>query len=350
VLPFLTTGMVPGPAGWSVMMADAGYGVPRSGGQEGDILLLQTGADRPGLYRTPWAEPRGDGPAPGGIPPIFLAKVGDTATDPLVPVRDGPFQSDPARWLLWREGAVVHALGTAGETRALTLPQPPATLLRPALQREGGDVLAFALAADRRRVLILRFPRAGGSAFVTDTLTLPLAAESGTSAFTPDGGVLLGLSAVSGGDTRLMLGRMAASALRSAVIPKVQPVPHAQPALLAGADDAAVVAALVMTANGLALAEARFGATGEPAVSLRPLGRTAAAPVRAALLYRADAAWPSAVIGLGDGTLLFLTAQGELAPMPPHAKPAANLVLVPAKRGALLLCIDRQRGPVMVAV
>jgi hypothetical protein len=353
-------------AGWSIVAADAGFGVPALGRQNGDTLLLQGEGGARILYRMPWQEEDSDRTGHGGEEPIPLITVDPEAADPLVPVRDGAFFGDPARWLLWREGATVRAFGTAGEPQTLVLPEPPATLLRPALQRTGGDILLLALSADRRRLDRLIFSRdASTLPLVADGLALPVAVSAGTAAFAKDGDVLVGLSgATSEGTALLLIDRGGAGTPRVVVLAAATPIPDAAPALLVNPDGSVVIGALVSTEAGIAVAEARFPA--DPfamAVVARPLGQQSGAPpISGAMLYsaarvgaEADGAGgdssngPSVhiVVRLADGTLLRLDPDGTLNPTTYEAPPVVPLILVPASHGALLLCCDPLVGPFM---
>jgi hypothetical protein len=341
---------------WRIVSADAGFGVPGAGAQQGDVLLLQGGnAGARTLYRMPWVDSHSDRLGHGGEEPILLRAVGANAADPLVPVRDGPFWLDSARWLLWREGAMVHALGTAGEQQTLTLPETPAALLRPALQRSGDDILVMALSANRRRLDQLGFSRTAKTPpRLLSAIALPLPVRAGTAAFAAGAPPLIALSAATPtGTTVLLLHTGQAATPRMVALSGATLVPDAPPALLPGADGGALVGLLVSTDAGIALAEARFPSDqAAPAtIRLRPLGRFAGKPVGGAVLYDPSADAQGRVVyllvRLADGTLLRLGAGGALERTAFESPPVAPLVLVSRADGALVLCCDPRLGPFM---
>jgi len=340
-------------AAWTIVDADAGFGVESTSDRRGDVLIVRDDAGRKVIYRMPWQEDESDsGPA---APPIRLAVVGHDATDPLVPVRDGPFWSDPARWLLWREGATIHAFGTAGERQELTLPAVPTTLLRPALQRAGGDVIVFALSGDRRRIDQLRFPRANGARTeIMRSISLPAVASVGVAAFAGSGLRIATCESQNQTTTLMLVDPAAEATVRSAVVSGATRIPNASPSIqiLAGGD--VVVGALVTTVTGIALAEARFAASSGavPSVSMRELGRFNEAPSAAVVLYRQESramnVVAQAVVRLVDGTFMHLNEAGMLERTTYEFPPVVPLVLAPTRRGALLLCCDPVNGPRMV--
>ncbi len=348
-------------AEWSIIAADAGLGVPPFRAQEGDCVLLQGGPGPITLYRMPWLENDSDRTDLGAAAPIPLAGVGLDATDPLVPLRDGPFWGDPARWLLWREGAVVHAIGTAGERQSLTLAEAPAALLRPALQRTGADVIALALSADRRRIDLLRFPRKPGPPpKLAGTLPLNLPAESGTAGFGPDGDILIGLIATAGTGIALMLaGPDLAAPPRQAIVPAATPMANAPPCLSIRPDGAARLGALLMTEAGILLAEAVFPTDpAEPPVITRlALGWPEVTPIGATLLFAGShhdeddghdhSPAPMLVIGLDDGRMLRLNAEGALEEARYPAAPMRPYRLLPTGHGAFLPVCSGIAGPFM---
>lgn len=355
-VPRLPSTVPSGPTNWRIVAADAGFGVPAAGVQQGDVLLLQGGnAGARTLYRMPWFDDDSDRTGHGGPEPILLRSVGANAADPLVPVRDGPFWLDAQRWLLWREGATVHALGTAGEHQTLTLAETPAALLRPALQRSGDDILVLALSANRRRLDQLGFSRTTKTPpRLLGAIALPLAVRAGTAAFAAGAPPLIALSAATAtGTTVLLLHAGKAATPRMVAVSGATLVPDAPPALLPDADGGALVGLLVSTDAGIALAEARFPSDqAAPAtIQLRGLGRFAGKPAGGAVLYdpSADARGRLVylLIRLADGTLLRLGAGAALERTAFESPPVAPLVLVPRADGALVLCCDPRLGPFM---
>ena len=179
--------------------------------------------------------------------------------------------------------------------------------------------------------------------------------------------VSVGLSAATEQGTVLLLlaGSDGAASLRQAVVDRARLVPNASPALVPRSDGGSLLGALILMDDGIALAEARFPAdhAAKPTISLRLLGRVAplGTPVWGAMLYGSlpppagsnDASGHAqrdslhAVIGVADGTLLRLDADGSLAPATNEAPSVPPLVLVPAHQGAFVLCCDPLLGPFM---
>ncbi|MDP1651030.1 MAG: hypothetical protein Q8M01_22960 [Rubrivivax sp.] len=338
---------------WRITAAGAGHGVPAFDENEGDTLLLQAGPDHGTLYRMGWGEDDSDRQGTGGSAPLRLLDVGHDACDLLVPVRDAPFWRDPSRWLLWREQAVVCALDTTLQLQSLTLPTAPAELLRPALQRDGGPVELFALSSDRRRLDLLRFARhAAGTAERVQQISLPLAAAAGRAAFAPTGGLMVAATAAVAGGVALLLhrgadwqvARLADAELLSTCPPAVQ--------ALDGGD--VLVTAAVQTADGIAIASARFAPSGA-SVSVRTgLGPVPGTVDEGALLVAAvhehdgrAAPRTHLVLRLLDGTLWHLNERGLLEQVEFVAPPVRPLTLAPGSHGAFILVCDPHLGPFM---
>ncbi|MSP00754.1 MAG: hypothetical protein EXR07_06860 [Acetobacteraceae bacterium] len=349
---------------WQIVAGHAGYGRSAEGNAEGDVLLLQGCEGGAMLYRMPWGEDESDRSGHGGEMPVPLQAVGADASDPLVPVRDAPFWRDPARWLLWREGAAIHAVDTVLRQQSLTFPAPPEAVLRPALQPEGGPIELAVLAAGRMRIDLTRFPRdADGTPSISGHIDLPMPVAGGVVGFAPEGGMLLGLSADSAGGVELLLRR--AGTLQRAALAGATLVPNAPPALSVLYDGSAVVGALVLTSTGVAIARARFdGVTMEP-VGVTQIGLVEGSIAEAALLLIApheppapdedghahdDGAEPRAavaVLRLEDGTLMSLTAEGTLSATTFEAPPVSPLTLAPGGHSAFILAYDPRLGPFM---
>jgi len=360
-------------ADWAIAAADAGWGVPGEDEHYGDTLMLQQAAGaKPGLYRMGWRDDDSDRTGTGAETPIPLGNVGFNATDPLVPVRDGPFWMDTAQWFLWREGAAIIARSMIGECQELTLSEAPAALLRPALQRLEDDILVLALSADRRQLMRLRFSHDNSKQpECTEAINLPLAATGGTAAFAPDGTVLVGLSAGTpgGGCALVLIGRGGLATPRVATWSGVALVPGAQIGLTLDQDGAVRLGALVAGGDGIFLLEARFPLEldGVPGVGLLPLAGMGTEPVGGAVLYgppqpddqasedetanngAAHKIEPSrhVVIHLADDTFLRLGASGSLEAVTYEATPVPPFCLVNSGHGALLLVCDPRLGPYM---
>ncbi|MDP1651031.1 MAG: hypothetical protein Q8M01_22965 [Rubrivivax sp.] len=337
-------------APWTEVMGDAGYGAPALSTQQGDLLLLRHG---PGgnvvVLHKPWDDGDGDRPQRSQQQAIEIATAALGANDPLVPVRDGPFWRDPARWLLWREGAVVHAVDTTLRRQSLQLPMSPAALLRPALQRSGGPVEVFALAANRRSLRRLCFGRtAGNPSRLFEEVSLPLPAGAGSAALTSAGGIACGLWSDHAEGTTLMVHE--GTALRHSELRGLHPL--SAPAMLAGPDGLRI-GLIVRQGDALSLSETLFPQrAGDAVTRLMPLGPATTA-LGATLVYRGWDGMPPAVhavLSLADGRFLRLQSGGIWAPFEPPAPPLRPLVLVPGVRAAWLLCCDPASGPLMTEV
>ena len=353
---------------WQLRGGDAQHGAPPFGEIEGDALLLHHSGR---LYRMLWAADDSFRRGHGGAEPLALLDVAPDACDLLVPARDAPFWSDPARWLLWREGAVVHAVGTSGQRQALTLPKPPAMLLRPALQRDQGPVEVFALAAERREVLRLHLDRAASTPpQVVQTLDLPLPVAAGCAAFAPNSGSLLGLVAAVDGGVALLLYRD--SGLQQARWEGGGLLPACAPTVRAHADSSVHVAALAQHGAEVLIVSARFGSDGATLVQSTPIG-TAATPVVAGALVLVPAHAAHAdqddddgdvhghghnhgshgarlayvVLELADGTWMRLGDDGLLEAAEFEAPPVHPLTLAVGGHGAFVLACDAALGPFM---
>lgn len=348
---------------WASAAADAAYGVSNFGKSEGDSLWLQPGSAGAALYRMGWGEDHSDRQGLGGGLCIRLRSVGALATDLLVPQRDAPFWQDPARWLLWREGDTVHALDTSLRPQTLTLADEPAELLRPALQRDGGPVEVFALAASRREILLLRFPRdAASQAAVVDRYVLDFTVAAGCAGFAARAGLLVALLASTGPRScRLFLMRPG-DHWAQVSLDAVSLLRNSAPTLQVLADGAVRVAALVQGEDHMvAVASARFDGNGLSAVDIQNIGVVATPIAEAALLLGgthghdpahehvcdSTAHAPSAhvLIRLAEGSMLRLGSSGQLEPAAFSAPPVQPLTLLPGGHGALVLACSAQHGP-----
>ncbi len=316
----------------------------------GTIAFLAPGAAGLMLWVTPFTEPKGDS---GGAPPpaVPVCAVGATARDPLVPVRDGPFLGEASRWFVWREDRTVKAVHDTGATAALTLPAPPDRLLRPALQRIGGDVRVFALEAGRRSVACLTVPRMpGGIAAVTGTIALPREAASGAVGFGPTGEWLAMLLPDADGVTLLLARVDGASPPRAVPLKGLRCPPDFEPAIGPGANRETRFAVLGETGGVLTLAEVVIPADGgAPVATMTPLG----VPV--------SSGWFGAVVAAADGTRLvastprrWYASSGRGAMPAEHAfsgaVPARPVTLAPTEQGALLLVNGGGAGPRMLPI
>lgn len=347
-------------ADWAIGAADVGWGMSGDSSPSGDALMVQrTGTAKPALYHMNWRDDDSDRSGTGAETPIRLGTLGPNATDPLVPVRDGPFWSDASQWFLWREGASIHARGMGGEQQELTLPEAPTALLRPALQRMNDDILVFALSANRRQLVRLLFSHDNSKPPArAEEIDLPVVAAHGSAVFSPSGSVLVGLSAekTDGGCELLVIDQGGLAPPRLASWTNVSLVPGAPPALSFDDDGGSRIAALVSSDDGIALAEARFSPAlnAVPTVSLLPLGGRGTVPIGGAVLYAAPHAHAHthehranfhAVICLADHSFMRLGVDGTLEAVTYEASPVPPFCLVHAGHGALLLCCDPLLGP-----
>jgi hypothetical protein len=251
----------------------AGWGRPPYGRQEGTLAFLVATGQGKALCRDRFGEEVGDiGGRPE--PAINLRAVGADATDPLVPVRDGPFWRDPAQWLLWREANIIHAIDTASRPVALTLPAPPGRVLRPALQRAGAEVHVMVLSPDHRRLDRLAFPRDRmGKARIAGSVPLPGAAIGGAAGFARGGDCAVLIVPESGALVVVLARPDLAEPPRSLTLPGLVCPPGIEPAVAEAADGSVRCAILAQSAGELALVEVRFPSGAAATHTIRPLGR-----------------------------------------------------------------------------
>ncbi len=346
---------------WALTHGSVGYGAAPGLKAAGEALFIQAGEAESMLYRMPWADNHSDRTGHGGVTPVPLTPVANSACDPLVPVRDAPFTADPARWLLWREGAQMHARNAFGQRVALQMALPPAAVLRPALQRNGGAIEVFVLAAAGRRLDVLHFPRlADGVPAVAAQFDLPAVAVNGAAAFAPQGGFVAALAGNGASGAVLMLLRQ--GVVQQALVENVALEVSVPPAVQVLADGAVLVAALVRNAEGLSIAKLRFEAAGAGGVELRPAGpppitvrggvllllpavnghghdRQGHAGVESALNL-------AAALWTGDGSIMTLDQSGALVTGVLQAQPVWPGAMV-AGHAPLLLACDPLLGPYM---
>lgn len=352
---------------WALTHGSVGYGAAPGLKAAGEALLIQAGETESMLYRMPWADNHSDRTGHGGVTPVPLTPVANGACDPLVPVRDAPFTADPARWVLWREGAQLHARNAFGQRVALQLAMPPVAVLRPALQRKGEAIHLFVLTAAGRRLDVVRFPRAADAeAAVSAQFDLPVAAAHGTAAFAPQGGFVVALAGNGPAGAVLMLMRQ--GDVLQALVAQAVLESSVSPAVLVAEDGAVLVAALVRDAGGLSTALVRFegprAAAGPdasaPVVTLRPAGPPHIRVRGGSLLLRpqghdhghgpgpAQASPPSlaAVLWATDGAVLTLDESGALVTGVLQAQPVWPGAMV-AGHAPLVLACDALLGPYM---
>jgi hypothetical protein len=381
-------------AEWSVAAGAAGWGETRAPMRAGDTLVIQAGPGPRTLCRSPWLEDDSDRNGLDATPAIPLTEVADDAADPVVPTRDAPFWSDPARWWIWREGAAVHAMNSAGQRQRLDLPDVPACLLPTALQHAGGDVTLAALSADRTRLDIIVLPRDGKAApRVANSVRLPAPAETAALAFAHGdaglGDMRLVAHVTMEGAARFFLFTIDGGILEEARGPRCAALPNGALAIHAGPDGALFAATLARGEHGLLLIQARFAAdhalaafvtTAELAWPDEALRDTA--PEGFGIIHGgepedldaftqiespdrpededADLADDEAelsppylppalhgIVDLAGGHLFRLTASRALQPFTVEGRPVRPFVLTPTSEGALVLCAHRTIGPFM---
>ncbi len=329
---------------WANVIGDVGYGAPVNGTMQGDALLLRREPDTSQtLHRWPWSERRTE--ADTGETTRQLIAVPATATDPLVPVREGPFLQDPVRWKLWRDGSTVHAIDSALRRQALRLDEP-ASLVRPALQRSGGDVAVFALAAHRRRLLQLTLPRAGdGVARVARTIELPLPVGEACAALGEAGRFAVGFWTQTA--DRLELGIEDGKSLQRAAVAGIWRA-LSRPALTCGAAGLRLAVVAHGLDGGVVLVQFSAGQRAAEMMPM-PMPATSITPLATALVF-GPAGQPLVFALMADGHGFRLTPGSAAEPVSIVAPPLQPLVFVSGTRGGWLLCCDPSSGPVMAPV
>jgi len=328
---------------WANVVGDVGYGAPVNGTMQGDALLLRREPDTSQtLHRWPWSERVTE--ANTGETPRQLIAVPATATDPLVPVREGPFLQDPVRWKLWRDGSTVHAIDSALRRQALRLDEP-ASLVRPAMQRSGGDVTVFAVAEHRRRLLQLTLPRASdGVARVARTIELPLPVGEACAALGEAGQFAVGFWSQT--QVRLELGIEDGKSLQRASVAGMLRV-LSRPALASGAAGLRL-AVVAQGLDGVVLVQFTVGQRAAEVMPL-PMPVTSKTPLATAVVF-GTAGQPIVFALMADGRGFRLMPGSAPEPVQLIAPPLQPLVFVPGTRGGWLLCCDPSIGPVMASV
>jgi len=345
---------------WALTHGGVGYGAAPGLKAAGEALFIQAGEAQGMLYRMPWADNHSDRTGHGGVTPVPLTPVANGACDPLVPLRDAPFTADPARWMLWREGAQIHARNAFGQRVALQMALPPVAVLRPALQRNGEAIEVCVLAAAGRRLDVLQFPRtADGVPVVAAQFDLPQVAANGATAFAPQRGFVAALAGNGPSGAVLMLLRQ--GVVQQALVGNLVLEELVPPALQVLADGAVLVAALVRNADGLSIAKVRFEGTGAGSVGVElfPAGPPHIIVRGGVLLLlpadndhaqgHAPAELPSilaAALWTGDGSIMTLDESGALVTGVLQAQLVWPGAMV-AGHAPLLLACDPLLGPYM---
>ena len=144
-------------------------------------------------------------------------------------------------------------------------------------------------------------------------------------------------------------------AMRHALLERAVLVANVPPTLLVLPDDAVVVAALVRTAEGLAIARARFGAQDTAAVEVHLIGSADLRVTGGVLRLLApedpapDFAAPiaAAVLWLADGSRMTLGETGGLVAGVLTAVPVPPGAMVAGHHAPLILACDPRLGPFM---
>ena len=163
---------------------DLGFGIPPEGKGEGEIAFLHRTDGGALLYSAVWVELRPDIGDTSLNPPVLRAALGPDAREVGVPRKNAPFRGEVKRWVVWREGAAVHALSSADENLAVALPAEPRALVRPALKEAGGPLDVLTLAADAKQLQLVRFDGSAGK--VAWVSPLPAEAENAVAALGPE--------------------------------------------------------------------------------------------------------------------------------------------------------------------
>ena len=166
-------------------VVDLGFGLVRPEGKpEGEIALFHPSAGGTLLYTAPYIEARPDiGAVSFEAPMLREVQIAAGARDVGVARKNAPFNGEIRRWVTWREGARVHALSSADEGLAVTLPAEPRLLVRPPLKEPQGPLDVLALSASGKELQLARF--AGGAGRLAWVAPLPAVAESAVAALGP---------------------------------------------------------------------------------------------------------------------------------------------------------------------
>ena len=340
-----------------------GLGVRASGHGEGRGAFIHRGTRTSQLFGFGIHENRpGIGEAKVESP-VHRLDVGPRATDVTVPWRNSPFFDELVHWVVWREGATVMALSdTSRDPIAVTLPQEPSLLVRPALKVTGGSIEVLAVNGAGTELSLVSFqtepsdlPRG------TTTWSEPLPAPPATMTAT--------LAPVSHWSRRfvafatqhklgfeIFLSRFdlhgALEGFRSVRVDRGRLLPGSGLALVVDSTGGALVAALALTGPaGLTctLVEATFPPGEETPAEPRSrvLGDLPAAPKAGAVFYEApegNLERRIAVIELEGEILLTMGDPGGLLPVPDRGEPTTPILIVPGQQTTYVLHFEPERG------
>ncbi|NMO21858.1 hypothetical protein HPC49_34530 [Pyxidicoccus fallax] len=296
-----------------------------------------------------------------------MGPVEPGSTDVMYPWSNDPQGDSPARWFVWRKGALLLALMDPATTQnpfRFDLGEPPERVVRPALQTVTGELFVPVVAAGGRSLRLIRFHSTFDATDITPGQEVgrvplpgrPIAARATIQPASVGNGlsVLLVEQALGGLDvhhvratTRGRLTRTASTLLRG-----MQALPQSEPGLWidsAGRLNAALVVASVKDPRRPVLVELRYRPDGrlESPPRLKPLGALPVAARAAVVRYNTtfhrggELTW---AILLEDGTVLHQDTPRWHGPMKPR-KPVAMPLELYISRDTYLLTVDPALGP-----
>lgn len=298
-------------------------------------------------------------------PATVLGPVEPGSTEAFYPWSNDPQGTSPARWLMWRKGALLLALMEPATTQnpfRFDLGEPPERVVRPPLQTVAGELFIPVVAAGGRSLRLIRFQSSYDATEITpgrEVGRVPLPGKPVAARATIQPGhvgngisVLLVEESLGGLDlhhvrttTTGRLTRVASTLLRG-----LRAMPQSEPGLWfdsAGRLHAALVASSLKDPRRAVLVELRYRPDGrlEAPARLTPLGHLPVAPRAAVARYRTtlpDDREPTWAILLEDGTLLHRrTWQGPMRPRKPVAMPLDIYI----SRDTYLVTVDPALGP-----
>jgi hypothetical protein len=347
----------------AVESVDLGMGTRPLDHGEGEGAVILRSARSRALYTAKFLEEEPEISEANFDRPIRRLELGPTATDVLVPWKNGPFFNELIRWVVWREGRSVKALATPSETPlSLELPFEPALLVRPALKTKDGPVEVLVLSRDRGELHLVRFAGASWNQSQGELVwsaPLPARPQGITTAFGPGAtGSERHVAFTARGEHGIVLFHARYSEngplgpFASVSVEGVRLLDQAAPAVFVEADGTALMSALALSGEKgqtCSLVEARFTADGRSpgAARVDRLGDLPGNAFGGALLYveaRGALKRREAVIALEDHRLFKMTASKQLTGVTTRGVPTSPILLTPGEHSTYILLTDPARG------